>query len=296
MVNIGQVNSLELLRFAGPGAFVDGGELGEILLPKRYVPSTAAAGDLLDLFVYRDSEDRLVATTDRPIATVGQFAALRVVSLHPTAGAFLDWGLEKDLLLPYREQVQPVRIGDRVLVYILLDAKSDRIVATARLNPHLNREFPEVLPRQKVDLIVINATPLGYAVLVEGGHLGLLHRERVFQPLEPGDSLNGYVLAVHPDGKIDLSLEETGYRRVKTVADQIIEQLERSGGRIEFDDGSSPDAVRSVFGSSKKAFKQALGSLYRQRRIRFVRAGTELEQGGGADWKVGSSTDDESAA
>ncbi len=296
MVNIGQVNSLELLRFAGPGAFVDGGELGEILLPKRYVPSTAAAGDLLDLFVYRDSEDRLVATTDRPIATVGQFAALRAVSLHPTAGAFLDWGLEKDLLLPYREQVQPVRIGDRVLVYILLDAKSDRIVATARLHPHLNREFPEVLPRQKVDLIVINATPLGYAVLVEGGHLGLLHRERVFQPLEPGDSLNGYVLAVHPDGKIDLSLEETGYRRVKTVADQIIEQLERSGGRIEFDDGSSPEAIRSVFGSSKKAFKQALGSLYRQRRIRFVRAGTELEQGGGADWKVGSSTDDESAA
>jgi predicted RNA-binding protein (virulence factor B family) len=152
MVNIGQVNSLELLRFAGPGAFVDGEELGEILLPKRYVPSTAAAGDRLELFVYRDSEDRLVATTERPLATVGQFAALRVVEIHPRAGAFLDWGLGKDLLLPYREQVHPVRAGDRVVVFIQLDEKSGRIAATARLNRPLNRAFPEVLPRQKVDL------------------------------------------------------------------------------------------------------------------------------------------------
>ncbi len=283
MVNIGQVNSLELLRFAGPGAFVDGRELGEILVPKRYVPSNAAAGDMLDLFVYRDSEDRLVATTERPLATVGQFAALRVVEIHPRAGAFLDWGLGKDLLLPYREQVHPVRIGDRVVVFIQLDEKSGRVAATTRLNRHLNREFPEVLPRQKVDLLVINATPLGYAVLIQGGHIGLLHRERVFQPLEPGDSLDGYVAAVHPDGKIDVTLEPTGYRRVKSVADQIIEALERSKGRIEFDDDSSPDAVRSVFGTSKKSFKQALGALYRQRRIRFVKGGTELEPGGGSE-------------
>jgi uncharacterized protein len=296
MVNIGQVNSLELLRFAGPGAFVDGQELGEILLPKRYVPSRAAAGDFLDLFVYRDSEDRLVATTERPIASVGQFAALRVVGIHPTAGAFLDWGLEKDLLLPYREQVQPVRVGDHVVVYVMLDEKSGRVVATAKFNKHLNKDFPEVLPRQQVDLIVINATPLGYSVLVQGGHLGLLHRERVFQPLQPGDSLNGYVVAVHPDGKIDLSLEPTGYRRVKSLADRIVEELERCGGRIEFDDDSSPDAVRSAFNASKKAFKQALGALYRQRRIRFVRSGTELEPGGGADWNVGSESEGEREA
>jgi predicted RNA-binding protein (virulence factor B family) len=276
MAVIGKINRLRLVRFAPPGAFLDGGDLGEILLPRRYVPHEAVAGNELEVFVYRDSEDRLVATTERPMAQVGEFACLKVVSIHREIGAFLEWGLAKDLLLPFREQVASVRAGQRVMVHLYLDPKTNRIVATARLKRHLSRSHPPYLPGQSVRLVIADKTPLGYNAIVEGTHMGLLFTNNRPSNLEVGQQARGFVRAVHPGGKIDLSLDAAGYQRVAPLVEQIVELLRQSGGRLPFDDDSPPDSIREKFGVSKKAFKQAVGKLYKARRVRFLNPGIEL--------------------
>ncbi|MCX6907581.1 MAG: S1-like domain-containing RNA-binding protein, partial [Verrucomicrobia bacterium] len=248
MAFIGKINRLRLVRHAPPGAYLDGGELGEILLPRRYVPEKAAPGDELEVFVHRDSEDRLVATTEAPLATVGGFACLKVVSINPQIGAFLDWGLGKDLLLPFREQTSPLCPGQRVVVYVYLDAKTDRIVATARLKRHLARTHPPYLPGQSVNLMIADRTPLGYNAIVEREHMGLLFINNIPSSIEVGQQLKGFVRAVHPDGKMDLSLDAAGYQRVAPLVDQIVEALKQNGGRLPFDDDSSPESIREKFG------------------------------------------------
>jgi predicted RNA-binding protein (virulence factor B family) len=276
MAFIGKINRLRIVRHAPPGAYLDGGALGEILLPRRYVPSSAVPGDELEVFVYRDSEDRLVATTERPLASVGDFACLKVVSVHPQMGAFLEWGLGKDLLLPFREQLSPLRPGQRVVVCVYLDAKTNRIVATARLKRHLARTQPPYLPGQSVSLMIADRTPLGYNAIVERQYMGLLFTNNAPAGIEVGQQLKGFVRAVHPDGKMDLSLDAAGYQRVAPLVDQIVEALKQNGGRLEFDDDSSPESIRGKFGISKKAFKQAVGKLYKARRIRFLNPGIGL--------------------
>ena len=276
MASIGKRNTLPIVRESAPGLYLDGGDLGEILLPGRYIPRDLQQGARLDVFVYRDSEDRLVATTETPLAMVGEFACLKVLSVNPQVGAFLDWGLSKDLLLPFREQERPVRAGESVVVYVLLDPKSQRIVATSRLKRHLNRTAPAYETGQAVALTIICRTPLGYNVIVAGAHLGLLFQNSTSAPLQAGQQMKGFVRAVRPDGKIDVSLDASGYKRVASLRDQIVQALERGGGRSEFDDDSSPESIRSAFGVSKKAFKQALGALYKERRIAFRNPGIEL--------------------
>jgi predicted RNA-binding protein (virulence factor B family) len=276
MAVIGKRNLLSIIREAPPGLYLDGGELGEILLPGRYIPKGLVANDKLDVFVYRDSEDRLVATTEVPLAMVGDFANLRVISVNRQVGAFLDWGLSKDLLLPFREQAYPVRAGQRTLVYVYLDSITNRIVATTRLNRHLSRETPSYRDGQAVNLLVVRKTPLGYEAIVEGAHRGLLYHDNLAVPLEPGQSLKGFVRTVRPGGKIDLSLDASGYQRVAPLTDKIVEALEANSGQLDVDDDTSPEAIRASFGVSKKAFKQALGKLYKARRIRFKKPGIEL--------------------
>jgi len=276
MAQIGRRNSLTVLHSTQHGIYLDAGELGEILLPNRYIPQGTSIGDALDVFVYRDSEDRLVATTERPFATVGEFATLEVVNVNRNIGAFLNWGLAKDLLLPFREQgEQRVMPGEKVVVYLMLDDKTDRIVATTRLNRHLSKERPLFRPKQEVKLLVAARTPLGYNAIIEGTHLGLLYHTNIGAPLTIGQQVKGFVMMMHPGGKIDLSLDASGYQRVASLTDRIIEVLKSNGGRLEFDDDSPPEAIRSHFEASKKAFKQALGALYRQRRIRFTNPGIE---------------------
>jgi predicted RNA-binding protein (virulence factor B family) len=276
MAILGKRNTLAIMRAAGPGLYLDGGELGEILLPGRYIPPDVKPKDKLDVFVYRDSEDRLVATTEVPHATVGEFACLNVVSVNMHVGAFLDWGLSKDLLLPFREQVKPVRVGQRVVVFVHLDPKSQRIVASARLKRHLSTERPLFRNGQRVNLLIAGATPLGYQAIVENTHSGLLYRDRTTTPLQMGQRIEAFVRNLRPDGQIDLSMDVSGYKRVAPLTDQIIEALKAKGGRLAFDDDSSPDAIRKQFGVSKKAFKQALGKLYKVRRIQFTNPGIEL--------------------
>jgi predicted RNA-binding protein (virulence factor B family) len=276
MAAIGQRNLLPVVRTSTPGLYLDGGPLGEILLPRRYIPRNAAPGDLLDVFIYRDSEDRLVATTETPHAAVGEFACLKVISVNRQIGAFLDWGLGKDLLLPFREQDLPVRPGQQVVVFIYVDPKTDRIVATTRLNRHLNRTPPNYRPGQPVQLVIVGKTPLGYNAIVENAHLGLLYHNDLSIALKPGQKVKGFVRTVRPGGKIDLNLDASGYQRVASLTDQILEALARNGDRLDLDDDSSPAVIRERFGVSKKAFKQALGALYKSRRIRFLNPGIEL--------------------
>ena len=276
MAELGQRNSLRVVREATPGLYLDGESLGEILLPRRYIPAGTAPGDFLDVFIYRDSEDRLVATTEIPRVGVGGFAGLKVLSIHPRAGAFLDWGLSKDLLLPMREQSKRARVGDVVVVYVFLDEKSGRIVATTRLDRHLDRTPPAYAERQRVRLLIAAETPLGYRTIIENAHWGLLYKSDLGSPLVIGDELAGFVRAVRPDGKIDLGLDLTGYGRVAPLTQKILQAIAEGGGRSKFGDRSTPAEIRESFGASKKAFKQALGSLLRQRRIQITDNGIEL--------------------
>jgi len=268
MALIGKRNVLPIVRGAPPGFYLDGGTHGEILLPGKLIPPGATPGGTIDVFVYRDSEDRLVATPNKPLAMVGQFAMLRVVSINPRIGVFLDWGLDKDLLLPMRETFRPVSPGERVLVQVVLDEKTDRLIASARLNRRLT--FPPTGTYQEgdsVSLIVMSHSELGYNMIVNDLHRGLLYDSDAKGRLEPGDRFDGYVRTVRPDGKIDVALGKSGYRRIAPLTDEILAALVAKGGRLPFNDNSPPEVIRDYFGVSKKAFKQAIGSLFRDRRI-----------------------------
>jgi hypothetical protein len=276
MAIIGKRNTLTVVRDSSPGLYLDGDEHGEILLPNRYVPRGIKPGDQIEVFVYRDSEDRLVATTETPRATVGEIATLKVISINRQVGAFLDWGLAKDLLLPFREQTGVVRVGQEVVVRIYIDQKTQRIAASMKLDRDSAIEPPNYRPGQSVEFLITEKTALGYKALVEGKHSGLLYHDGLSIPVAVGNQLKGFVRALRPDGKIDLVLEQPGYRRVAPLALRIVQSLERNGGRLGVDDDSSPEAIRQAFGASKKAFKQALGTLYKARRIRFSKPGIEL--------------------
>jgi predicted RNA-binding protein (virulence factor B family) len=276
MAKIGRRNILWVSRIATPGVYLDGGERGEILLPGRYVPAGTLVGESFDVFVHRDSEDRLVATTETPHAIVGEFAAMRVVSANPRIGAFLDWGLSKDLFLPIREQSRRVNPGEWVVAYIFVDLKTDRIVATTRLNRHLNVAPPAYVEGQAVDLLVTGRTTLGYNAIVSGAHMGLLYHNELPGPLDIGQKLDGYVRAFRPDGKIDLTINPSGYGKVAPLKEQVLEALAAAGGRLALGDASPPERIRAAFGVSKKAFKQAIGALYRERRISIEDGGLRL--------------------
>jgi predicted RNA-binding protein (virulence factor B family) len=276
MAAIGKRNTLRVVRDSLQGLYLDGEELGEILLPTRYVPRDTQLDSDLDVFIYRDSEDRLIATTETPLVSVGEFACLQVLSADPYRGAFLAWGLSKDLLLPIREQEHRVTVGERVVVFVYLDPHTLRIVASSRLNKHLNRTHPDYAEGQKVRLLIAGKTPLGYNAIVEHDHHGLLYHSELSTPLTYGQKLYGYVRLVREDGKIDLRLDPEGYSRVAPLTDKIMEALKANGGRLEFNDKSSPESIRVAFDTSKKAFKQALGALFRERRAKFERGGIEL--------------------
>jgi predicted RNA-binding protein (virulence factor B family) len=280
MAILGKRNTLIIVRQAPPGYYLDGGPLGEILLPGRYIPPTAMPGGKIEVFVYRDSEDRLVATTEMPLAVVGDFAFLRVVSQSPSIGAFLDWGLEKDLLLPRREYAGGVREGRHALVHVMLDEKSDRIIATCRLNRHLNLTPPSYTEGQQVKLIIESETPLGYKAIINAAHTGLLYRAEISGPLYTGDTMDGFIRTMRADGKIDLGLDPAGHRRLGPLSDQILAALETAGGHLPYHDGSSPDEIRTALGMSKKAFKQAIGVLFRERRIVIEPEGIRLAKAG----------------
>ncbi len=275
MLNIGNYNTLKIIKILSFGAYLDGGEGKEILLPTRYVPNGAQVGDEVEVFIYHDNEGRLIATTLHPKAVVGEFAFMQVKSVN-TTGAFLDWGLMKDLLVPYKEQKLTMREGKWYLVYVRLDHVTGRIMASARIEKFLNNIPPKYKFNQEVDLLVADDTEIGYKVIVNNLHWGMVYHNQVFQRLEKGEHLKGYVKEIREDDKLDISLAPLGYQKVDGVAQTILQALQVQNGFLPVHDKSDPEVIYSLFRCSKKAFKQAIGALYRQHRIALEPDGIRL--------------------
>ncbi|MCF8039489.1 MAG: GntR family transcriptional regulator [Desulfohalobiaceae bacterium] len=266
-MEIGQWNTFEVLKRVDFGAYLEGEELGEILLPIRELLFDCQAGDHVEAFLYNDSEDRLIATTRKPLARVGDLVLLRVVDVNPV-GAFLDWGLPKDLLVPRGEQQEPMQRGRTYLVYVALDRSGRRIFASSKLNRFFPSRQVDCQEGDQVDLVIAGKSDIGYKAVVNMTSLGLLYEDEVFGELETGRRMQGYVKCLRPDGKIDLSLHKPGYDKVLEAKENIMSILNKSGGTLAVTDKSPPDHIRELFGISKKTYKQAVGALYRARRIR----------------------------
>lgn len=278
MANIGERASLTILREQPIGVFLDAGEdLGEVLLPRREMPREWQIGGMVDVFLYLDSEDRPVATLKQPKAMPGEFAYLEVVALTGV-GAFLDWGLPKDLLLPFREQRDRVEVGRSYVVHVHMDPESDRIVASRRLSRYLNRSPAVYADGEEVELIPFGKTDLGYKAIINGEHAGVLFANEVFCKLRAGEKIKGYVTQVRYDGKIDLSLYPAGRAKINDLEQRIEAELRKNDGYLPLCDSSPAEKIHAAFGVSKKAFKQATGALFRKRKIVIGKNGIKWQQ------------------
>ena len=275
MVEIGKYNTLKIVKDLDFGVYLDGGDGVEILLPARYVPKNVKPGDEVEVFIYHDNEGRLIATTARPLAQVGEFQFMEVKSVNNT-GAFLEWGLMKDLLVPFKEQKMPMREGKWYLVYVHVDHVTGRIVASARVDKYLDNVIPDYSFNQEVDLLVAEETEIGYKVIINNTHWGLVYHSEVFQRLEKGEHVKGYIKEVREDEKIDVSLTPLGYQKVEGISKIILDSLKAQGGYIAVHDKSEPELIYSLFRCSKKAFKQAIGALYKQKIINLETEGIRL--------------------
>ncbi len=266
-MKIGEYNKLMINRFVDFGAYLIDDQDNEVLLPKRYLTGDEELDDMIEVFVYNDSENRPVATTERPFATVGQFCLMRVRAVN-AIGAFLDWGLvAKDLLVPFSEQRVRMQAGRSYIVYVYLDPSSQRIVATAKLDKFLNKSLPNYYHRQKVDVLVAQQQEIGYRVIVDGKFWGMIYNNELYQPVNIGEHHMGFIKQVRDDGKIDVTLAKIEKMRVDDVANSILEYLKQNGGSMSLNDKSAPEEILRTFNCSKKDFKKALGLLYKQHKV-----------------------------
>ncbi|WP_103864734.1 S1 RNA-binding domain-containing protein [Aquimarina sp. I32.4] len=275
MLALGVYNTLEILRDREPGIFLGDEEGNEVLLPNKYVPEEFEIGDKIKVFVYLDSHERVVATTLEPFATVKSFAYLKCTSVSPV-GAFIDWGLEKDLFVPFKEQASKMRVGSWYLVYVYLDEETNRLVASSKTNSFLDNSLVLLSSYDEVHLIASHPSPQGWNMIVNQKYLGLVYADEIFQKVTPGDELTGFIKKVRPDGKIDLTLQRHGYRSIEPNADLVLKELRASGGFIDLNDKSNPDDIKEVFQLSKKSFKKAIGTLYKARKITIEKDGIRL--------------------
>ena len=274
-IKLGRYNQLEIVKEVDFGVYLDGDEDGEILLPLKYVPEGSAPGDILNVFIYLDMEERLVATTRPPYAQVGDFACLEVAWVNEY-GAFLDWGLMKDLFVPFREQKVKMQKGRRYVVYVDLDEESYRIMGSARVERYLSRERADYLPGDEVEVMVWQRTDLGYKVIVDNKFGGMLYHNEIFQQLATGMKLPAFVKQVRPDGKIDLELQQAGFRKVDDFAEVLLQFIKDKGGRTSINDKTDAETIYDTFGVSKKTFKKAVGELYKKRLIVLEDGGIRL--------------------
>ena len=275
MIKIGRTYELDVIKAVDFGFYLDAENLGEVLLPIKYAPDDLVEGDFLNVFLYLDSEDRLVATTQIPKARVGEFAYLEVVD-NTSVGSFLDWGLDKDILVPFSEQHRPMEVGKSYLVYIYITQTDGRIVASSKIDKFIDEEAPhEFKPQQQVDLIIANSTDLGYKAIVNQSHWGVLYKNEVHQRLSFGQSIKGFIKHIRPDRKIDLSLQGGQETRDKN-ATLILDYLKNQKGFAPVHDKSDPKLIADMFGMSKGAFKKTIGGLYKQRVISIEKDGIRL--------------------
>jgi uncharacterized protein len=276
MAKIGKINNLKVVKQFDFGVYLDGGEHGEILMPTRYVPENCQPDDMVDVFIYLDSEDRLIATTEKPFAMVGEFALLQAKSVN-AVGVFMDWGLMKDLLVPFREQSLTMEEGKWYIVYVYLDAESKRIVGSSKLDKFLDNLPPDYSIGQEVDLLICAQTDIGYKAIINNLHWGILYKNEVKQSLSKGDHIKGYIKKIRDDDKIDLSLYRIGYDKVDDITKNIMDVLEKHNGFVEITDKSPAEEIAQLFGVSKKAYKMAVGALYKAKRIALEPNGIRLK-------------------
>ncbi len=275
MAEIGKINKLPIKRMLDYDVHLDGGEVGDILLPQKYVPKNSQPGDEIEVFVYVDRQERLRATTEKPSATVGQFAHLKVVA-NSAAGAYLDWGLEKNLLVPTREQQNRMEEGKSYVVFLFLEKKTKRIAASSKLDKFISFQSPDYDEDEEVDLIICGQSDLGYQVVVNNSHWGMVYKNEVFQQVHIGQQLKGYIKTIREDLKIDIRLQPSGYKQVDTISQSIFHKIKNLGGSIAVTDKSPPEDIYSQFGVSKKVFKKAIGALYKRRLITITPNGIKL--------------------
>jgi uncharacterized protein len=274
-MELGQYNKLKVMRQVDFGYYLDGEDYGDILLPKKYAPENLSIDDLIDVMVYLDGEERLIATTETPIAQVGEFAKLKVCAIADH-GAYLDWGLTKHLFVPHAEQHEPMELDQSYLVYIMVDERTERIMGTSKFLRFLDTAPPLIKENQKLDGIVCGITPLAYKVIFNHCNTGLLYRNEVFKKLEIGDNVTVFVKNIRPDFKVDLSLQTLEPVRFEENAELILSKLREAGGVLNITDTSSPEEIYSTFGISKKSFKKAVGNLYKAQKISLTEEGIFL--------------------
>lgn len=274
-VKLGKYNLLEVVKEVDFGVYLDGGDAGEILLPSRYVPEGCKPGDMLNVFLYLDNEERLIATTLQPLVQVDEFAFLEVAWVNEF-GAFLDWGLMKDLFVPFREQKMKMQKGHRYIVHAHVDEDSYRIMASAKVEHYLSKEMPDYQPGQEVDVLIWQKTDLGFKAIVENRFGGLLYDSEIFQHLETGMRLSVYIKQVRQDGKIDLVLQKPGAKKVDDFSEALLRYIKEQGGFTPLNDKSAAEEIYETFGVSKKTFKKAVGDLYKKRLVMLEDGGIRL--------------------
>lgn len=274
-IELGKFNQLEVVKQVDFGMYLDGGEEGEILLPTRYVPEDCKVGDWLNVFLYLDNEERLIATTLTPLVQVGEFACLEVSWVNQF-GAFLNWGLMKDLFVPFSEQKMKMQVGNKYVIHAYIDDESFRIVASAKVDRYLSKEKAPYQLGEEVNILIWQKTDLGFKAIIENMYSGLLYDSEIFQTLHTGDTLKAYIKQVREDGKIDLILQKPGFEKVDDFSKTLYHYIADHGGRIGLNDKSPAEEIYDVFGVSKKTFKKAVGDLYKKRLILLHEDGIEL--------------------
>lgn len=276
MIHLGQLNTLEILRETPPGLFLGDDEGNEILLPNKYIPTSFEIGDKLSVFAYLDSHERPVTTTLKPYMKVNEFGLLQVTALSDY-GAFLGWGLEKDLFVPFKEQARDMIEGKWYVVYCYLDEETNRLVGSSKTNKFLSNEELTVERFDEVDLMVSRFTDLGVEMIINQKHKGLVYQAEIYKQLKLGEKLKGVISKIRDDNKIDLSLQHIGYKNIEPSAQVVLDALERNGGSLPLHDKSDPEAIKKSLNMSKKSFKKAIGSLYKQEQIIIKSDGIELK-------------------
>ena len=269
------MNRLQVSSEVDFGLYLDGKKHGEILLPRKYVPEGIAHGDFIDVFVYSDSEDRLVATTETPYAMAGELAYLKVTSTTQI-GAFLDWGLQKDLLAPFREQKEGMYRDQHYLVYVYLDTVSERMVASSKIHKYVNPQGAQYAVGDEVELTICDPFELGYVVIIDKHHVGVIYKNEIFQDIEPGQKIKGYIKNMRPDGKIDAELQRSGDHGSTELSDKILNELRDAGGFLPLTDKSPPEVIYERFKVSKRVYKKVVGGLYKRRLITIKEDGLHL--------------------
>ncbi len=274
-MQIGEFHELEVVKEVDFGVYLDS-ERGEILLPTKYLPEDLKVGQYINVFIYKDSEDRLIATTLAPYGKLNEFVALEVRDNAPH-GAYMDWGLEKDLLVPVNEQPQPYHIGEIHVVRICLDYKTDRLIGVGKINSFLDNDYSKLEEGQEVEILIYSESELGYSAVVDQEYSGLLYKNEIFQPIRMGDKLRGFIKKLREDGKIDLRLGQIGVQAIDLNGQKIIKLLKNNDGFIALHDKSSPEEIVQKTKMSKKAFKKAIGGLYKEKLIEIKENGIELK-------------------